>query len=75
MGRPGMAGKHQNPETQGGDGRRLRRPDLDASGGYWTGNFTYKIASPCSSFLAGECARVVAGDASHGQNPFGLQMG
>ena len=25
--------------------------------------------------LAGACARVVAGDASHDQNPFGVQMG
>ena len=75
MGRPRMAEKHQNPATQGGGRRRLRRPDPGGSGGGWPGNFTYKIASPCSSSLAGECARVVAGDASHGQNLFGLQMG
>ena len=61
MGQPGMAGKHQNPATQGGGG--------------WSGNFTSKIASPCSSSLANACARVVAGDASHDQNPFGLQIG
>ena len=75
MGRPRMAGKHQNPATQGGRRRRLRRPDPGAFGGGWPGNFTCKIASLCSSSLAGACARVVAGDASHGQNPFGLQMG
>ena len=61
MGLPGMVGKHLNLATQ--------------SGGGWPGNFTGKIASPCSSSLANVCARVVAGDASHGQNPFGLQMG
>ena len=75
MGQPGMAEKHQNPATQGGGRRCLRRPDLGPSGGGWPGNFTSKIAWPCSSFLAGSCARVVASDASHVQNPFGLQMG
>ena len=76
-GQPGMAEKHQNQATQGG-GRsrsRLRRPDPNASDGGCTGNFARKIASPCSSSLVGACARVVAGDASHDQNPFGLQMG
>ena len=57
--------------TQGGG----RRPDPAASCGGWPRNFTGKIASPCSSSLAGACARVVAGDGSHGQNPFGIQMG
>ena len=61
MGRPGMAKKHQNLATQGGGG--------------WPGNFTSKITSSCSSSLANTCARVVAVHASHGQNPFGLQMG
>ena len=75
MGRPGMAEKHQNPTTQGGRCRRLRWPDSGVSGDYWPGNFTGKIASPCSSSLASACARVVAGDASHDQNLFGLQMG
>ena len=33
MGRPGMAEKQQNPETHsGGRRRRVRRPDLGASG-------------------------------------------
>ena len=75
MSRLGMTEKHQNPATQGGGGRHLRRPDSSSSGCGWPGNFTGKIASSCSSSLAGACARVVAGDASHGQNPFGLQMG
>ena len=75
MGQPGMAGKHQNPATQGGGHRRLHRLDPGVSSGGWPGNFTGKIASPCSSSLAGACARVVAGDPSHGHNPFGLQMG
>ena len=75
MGRPRMAGKHQNPTTQGGGRRRLRRPDPGVSGGGWPRNFTGKNASPCSSSLAGACARVVASDASHGQNSFGLQIG
>ena len=61
--------------TQGGGRRRLRQPDPAASCGGWLRNFTGKIASSCSSSLVGACARVVAGDASHGQNPFGLQMG
>ena len=73
MGRPGMAGKHQNPTTQGGDCRLLRRPDPGGSGGGWPINFTGKIASPCFSSLASACARVVVGDTSHGQNSFGLQ--
>ena len=75
LGRPGMDGKHQNPTTQGGGRRRLHWPDSSASGGGWPGNFTDKITSPCSSSLAGACARVVACDAFHGQNLFGLQMG
>ena len=75
MGRPEMAGKHQNPATQGGGRRHLRQLDQGVSGGGWLRNFTGKIASPCSSSLARACARVVAGDASHGQNPFGLQIG
>ena len=75
MGRPRMAGKHQNPATQGGRRRRLRWPDPGACGGGLLENFTCKIASPCSSSLAGACARVVANDASHDQNLFGLQMG
>ena len=54
---------------------RLRQPNPGASGCGWPGNFTGKIASSCSSSLASACARVVASDASHGQNPFGLQMG
>ena len=66
MGRPGMAGKHQNLATQGGGYCLLRQPDPGASDGGWPGNFTCKIASSCSSPLAGACARVVAGDASHG---------
>ena len=74
MGRLGMAGKHQNLATQCGSRRRLCRSDPGASVSGWPGNFTGKIASPCSSSLANACARVVAGDASHGQNPFGLQM-
>ena len=72
MAGPGMAEKHKNPVTQGGGRGRLHRPDPGASDGGWPGNFTGKIASPCSSSLVGVCARVVAGDASHGQNPFGL---
>ena len=75
MGRPRIAEKHQNATTQSGGRRCLRLPDPGASGGGWPGNFTDKIASPCSSSLAGACERVVADDASHGQNPFGLQMG
>ena len=74
MGWPGMAKKHQNPATQGGRRRRLRRSDPGASDSSWPGNFTGKIASSCSSSLASACARVVVGDASHDQNPFGLQM-
>ena len=75
MGRPRMAGKHQNPATQGGFLHRLRPPDPGASCGGWPGNCIDKIASPCSSSLAGACARVVVGDTSHDQNLFGLQMG
>ena len=75
MGWLGMVEKNQNPTTQGGGRRRLFRPDPGASGGCWPGNFTEKITSPRSSPLASACARVVASDASHGQNPFGLQMG
>ena len=33
MGRPGMAEKKQNPTTQGGARRRVRRPDPGASDG------------------------------------------
>ena len=33
MGRPGMAEKQQNPATHRGGRRRVRRPDLGASGG------------------------------------------
>ena len=32
MGRPGMAIKHHNPATHRGRRRRVRRPDLGASG-------------------------------------------
>ena len=35
MGRPGISGKHQNPATQGGGGRRLRRPDPGAFSYSW----------------------------------------
>ena len=35
MGRPGMAGKKQNPVTQGGGCRRVRQPDQGESGGSW----------------------------------------
>ena len=75
MGRPGMAGKQKNPATQGGSCRGLRWPDSGSFGGDWPGNFTDKITSLHSSSLAAACARVVAGDASHVQNSFGLQMG
>ena len=35
MGRPGMAGKQQNPMTHCGGRRRVRRPDPGASDGGW----------------------------------------
>ena len=35
MGRLGMAGKEQNPLTQGGGRRRVCRLDPGASGGCW----------------------------------------
>ena len=35
MGWLGMAGKEQNPSTQGGGRRSVRRPDPGASGGSW----------------------------------------
>ena len=35
MGRLGMAGKEQNPLTQGGGRRRVCQLDLGASGGGW----------------------------------------
>ena len=40
MGRPRMAGKHQNSATRSGNRRRLCRPDPSASGGGWSRNFT-----------------------------------
>ena len=35
MGWPGMTEKWQNPTTQGGGNRRIRRPDPGGSGGDW----------------------------------------
>ena len=74
MGRPGMAGKYENPVTHRGGRLHIRRPDPGASGGSWPGNFTGEVASPSSSSLTSACARGLAGIASHGQNPFGLKM-
>ena len=34
-----------------------------------------KVASPCSSSLASACNKGMAGNVSHGQNPFGLKTG
>ena len=40
MGRPEVAKKCRKMVSHGGGHRRLRRPDLGASGSGWPGNFT-----------------------------------
>ena len=57
------------------DGRRLRRPDLGASGGGWLGNFTDVVIWSSSSSLVGACIMVVVGIDSHDCNLNDLKMG
>ena len=64
-GRPGKAEKHQNPATQSGGRRSLRRPDPGASDDGWQGNFTSVVVWSSSSSLTGVCTVVVAGIGSH----------
>ena len=75
MGRPGMVEKQQNLTTQLSGRSRIRRPDPTASGDGWPRIFADKVASPCSSSLAGACSKVAARNNPHGQNPFGLKTG
>ena len=53
MGRPELAGKHKNPETQVYGRRFLRRPDPGASDGGWPENFTGSCVSTSSFSMAG----------------------
>ena len=67
MGRPGMAEKNS----------KIRRPKVAAATAF-AGPIRARSAavdSSCSSSLAGACIKGMAGNVSHGQNPFGQKTG